>query len=102
MFFDGASRIIQAKEQVIGIGVLLIDHNGYLSPHAFTLAKSCSNNIAEYQALIIGKELAIALHITHLHSFGDSQLIINQHRGEYEIRKPDIRPYYHKALEQIA
>lgn len=90
MLFDGASRINQDSERVTGVGVLIIDPNGCLIPHAYTLSKPCSNNIAEYQALIIGTKLAIALCVTHLHILGDSQLIINQLKGEYEVKKPDI------------
>lgn len=82
LFFYGASHINQVGERVTGVRVLLADPNGCLIPHAFKLAKSYSNNIAEYQALIIGTELAIALHITHLHILTDSQLIINHLRGE--------------------
>ncbi|XXG68858.1 hypothetical protein AAC387_Pa06g1855 [Persea americana] len=52
---------------------------------------------AEYQALIIGLELALESGITMLEAFGDSQLIVNQMNQEYEIRKPDLLPYYNKA-----
>lgn len=102
MFFDGVSRINQVGELVTRVGVLLVDPSGCLIPHAFTLTKPCSNNIAEYQSLIIGTELAIALHITHLHILGDSQLIINQLKGGIRDQKPDIQPYHGKAQEQIA
>lgn len=72
------------------------DRTGSIT-QAFSLLKPCSNTAAEYQALIIGLELALESCITMLEAFGDSQLIINQMNQEYEIRKPDLSPYYNKA-----
>ncbi|KAJ8624359.1 hypothetical protein MRB53_032889 [Persea americana] len=66
-------------------------------PHAFSLLEPCSNNVVEYQALIVGLELALKSGITMLEAFGDSQLIVNQMNQKYEIRKPDLLPYYNKA-----
>lgn len=52
MFFYRASHINQDWERVAGVGIFLIDPNGCLIPHAYTLTKPCFNNIIEYQALI--------------------------------------------------
>ncbi|XXG53594.1 hypothetical protein AAC387_Pa03g1671 [Persea americana] len=37
-----------------GVGILFISPQGDLVPHAFTSAKHCSNNIMEYQDIIMG------------------------------------------------
>ncbi|XXG73076.1 hypothetical protein AAC387_Pa07g2054 [Persea americana] len=66
-------------------------------PHAFSLLERCSNNATEYQALILGLELALESGITMLEAFGDSQLIVNQMNKKYEIREPYLLPYYNKA-----
>ncbi|XXG41869.1 hypothetical protein AAC387_Pa01g2243 [Persea americana] len=65
--------------------------------HAFSLLEPCSNNVAEYQALIVGLGLALESSITTLEAFGDSQLIVNQMNQKYEIRKSDLLPNYNKA-----
>ncbi|KAJ8621804.1 hypothetical protein MRB53_030333 [Persea americana] len=52
---------------------------------------------SEYQALILRLELALESGITMLEAFGDSKLIVNQMNQKYEIRKPDLLPYYNKA-----
>ncbi|KAM2634117.1 hypothetical protein EV1_024633 [Malus domestica] len=57
----------------------------------------CSNNVAEYQALIIGLQMAINMGITALEIFGDSKLIINQLLTEYEVKKDDLIPYFRLA-----
>ncbi|GAA0142093.1 hypothetical protein LIER_03071 [Lithospermum erythrorhizon] len=73
-----------------------------LLPYSFSLSHNCSNNVAEYQALILGLEPATDLDIHQLEIYGDSQLVINQLLGDYEVRKPGLIPYvgYAKRLLQ--
>ncbi|KAM1282220.1 hypothetical protein ACFX2I_022708 [Malus domestica] len=61
----------------------------------------CSNNVTEYQALIIGLQMAINMGITALEIFGDSKLIINQLLTEYEVRKDDLIPYFRLATQLL-
>ena len=37
----------------------------------------CSNNMAEYQALILGLQMALEMGVKDLDVYGDSQLVIN-------------------------
>ena len=68
-------------------------------PRAFSLTESCSNNVAEYNALLIGLQLAHGMGVRYLEAYGDSKLIINQVKGEYEVRHEDLVPYYHTVIE---
>ncbi|KAK3042563.1 hypothetical protein RJ639_001557 [Escallonia herrerae] len=61
---------------------------------AFMLGEKCSNNVVEYQALIIGLQMALELGIPSLAVSGDSKLIINQLFKEYEVKKEDLVPYF--------
>ena len=54
MFFDGAARC-----NGVGAGVVFFSPEGEVMPFAFNLKELCSNNAAEYQALIFGLEMAI-------------------------------------------
>ncbi|GAA0160176.1 hypothetical protein LIER_16789 [Lithospermum erythrorhizon] len=63
-------------------------------PYSFMLSQRCSNNVAEYQALILRIEVATELNIPQLDVYGDSQLIIHQLMGEYEVKKPELIPYH--------
>jgi len=47
-----------------------------------------SNNVVEYEALITNLRLARKLEVTQLIAHSDSQLIIQQYQGQYEIREP--------------
>lgn len=53
--------------------------------------------MAEYEALIIGLEIALEMHIDSLQVFGDSQLIIKQINGQYAIKNVNLIPYHQRA-----
>ena len=90
LFFDGAARKDGARA-----GVILVTPEEEVLPYAFSLIENCSNNVAKYQALMIGLEMEIELKITRLKMFGDSKLIINQLITLYEVKKPE---FYHTLI----
>ncbi|KAA0065434.1 uncharacterized protein E6C27_scaffold17G001130 [Cucumis melo var. makuwa] len=79
MFFDGAARRGRA-----GYNIVFISLEKHMLPYSFTVGELCSNNVAEYQALIIGLQMASEFRIKYIEIFGDSKLIINQLSYQYE------------------
>jgi len=67
------------------MGVVLISPHKYVIPHAFLLTEPCSNNIAEYNALLIGMQLVEEIEIKNLEAYDDSKFIVNQVCGEYKV-----------------
>ena len=67
-------------------------------PRAVSLTEPCSNNVAEYNALLIGMQLADEIGVKNIEAYGDSKLIVNQVRGEYEVRHEDLVPYYNATV----
>jgi len=59
----------------------------------------CSNNVAEYQALILGLQMALEMGIKGLDLYGDSQLVINQLLEEYEVKKKNLVSYHTQARQ---
>ena len=57
MFFNGALRIGPKDKIIAGVGVVFISPQNHVLPRAFSLTESCSNNVAEYNALLIGFQL---------------------------------------------
>ncbi|XP_020254169.1 uncharacterized protein LOC109831246 [Asparagus officinalis] len=100
LFFDDASHIGMSGSIVTGVGVVLISLQNLVLPQAFSLMEPCTNNVAEYNALLIGLELATELEINHLEAYDDSQLIVKQMTGEYEVRNDDLIPL-HKAAAKL-
>ncbi|XP_019236645.1 PREDICTED: uncharacterized protein LOC109216878 [Nicotiana attenuata] len=96
MFFDGSARRNGA-----GTGVVLISPERQVLPFSFVLGETCSNNAAEYQALIVGLEMALEMKILQLEIYGDSKLIINQLLGSYEVKKEDLLPFHEYASDLL-
>ncbi|KAG9458886.1 hypothetical protein H6P81_003394 [Aristolochia fimbriata] len=92
MYFDGAAR-----KNGAGAGVLFISPNEDLMPYSFILSHCCTNNEAEYQAIILGLGMAIEMGLSQLEIFGDSALVIKQIIGDFEVRKDELMPYQKEA-----
>jgi acyl dehydratase/ribonuclease HI len=61
-----------------------------------------TNNVAEYYALIAALDYAAANGIKRLRVESDSQLIVNQIKGLYKVKHPDLRPLHERAKKQAA
>ncbi|XP_075080232.1 uncharacterized protein LOC142165759 [Nicotiana tabacum] len=88
MFFDGA---VNAKS--VGIEAILISPTGQHYPATAQLRFSYTNNIAEYDACIMGMNMAIDQYVEELLIMGDSDLIIQQAQGEWETQDVKLIPY---------
>ncbi|XP_038880442.1 uncharacterized protein LOC120072102 [Benincasa hispida] len=89
MFFDGAARRTGA-----GVGIILISLEMHMLPDSFALVELCLNNVAEYQALIIGLQMALEIEVSYIEIFGDSKSIINQLLRQYDVKHDDSKPYF--------
>ena len=65
----------------VGIGCVLQDPKKYKTLIAFRLEFECTNNVAEYEALLQGLKKAIDLGVKNLKVFGDSEIIVKQVRN---------------------
>jgi len=61
-----------------------------------------TNNVAEYYALIAALDYALANRIKRLRVHSDSQLIVNQMKGLYKVKHPDLRPLHERAKKMAA
>jgi len=59
-----------------------------------------TNNQAEYQALKLGMEEALAMHVKEVHVYMDSLLVINQMLGIFNIKNRDLWPI-HDAIREL-
>ncbi|GKV47484.1 hypothetical protein SLEP1_g54386 [Rubroshorea leprosula] len=96
LYFDGASRRDGA-----GVGVVFVTPKNEVIPFSFTLTEQCFNNVAEYQALIVGLEIALEMQIYQLNVYGDSSLVVNQLIKEFDVRKPELVPYFQYASQLL-
>ena len=97
--FDGGSR---GNPGNAGAGMALFDsETGMEQWCAYKWLESTTNNVAEYEGLIIGLEMAKDMGVRHLLCEGDSTLIIKQVTGEWACKKDHLKPFYKKAKELI-
>ncbi|ONK57953.1 uncharacterized protein A4U43_C09F6000 [Asparagus officinalis] len=101
LYFNGVARENPSGPIVARVGVVLISPQNYILPRAISLTELYSNNMAEYNALLIGLDMAKELGVKHLEAYGDSQLIVSQLKGEYKIRNKDLI-LYHTATITLA
>jgi len=57
-----------------------------------------TNNVAEYQALLLGLRRARELGAEELEVVADSELVIRQLSGAYQVRAPALRELHTEAL----
>jgi len=99
VFFARASRTGPKGKIIAGVGVVFISPQNHVLPRAFSLSTPCSNNVAEYNALLISLQLAHEMGVRYLETYADSKLIVNQVKGEYEVRHEDLVPYHHAVIK---
>ena len=89
-----------ARQEGAGAGVVFVSPQRQILLYLFSLRELCTNNVAEYQALIIGLQMAIEMGISQLEILGDSKLVIHQILEQYDVKKEDLIPYckYAKKL----
>ena len=98
LFTDGGAR---GNPGPGAIGVVFKDDGGKI---VFELGKylgKCTNNEAEYEALITGLETAIEKKYSELTCHLDSELVVKQLNGLYKVKNERLKVLFNKAnLEQ--
>jgi ribonuclease HI len=82
MSFDGA-----CSKYGSGVGIVFKIPQSSIYPHAIRLEFPCTNNEAEYEALIQGMTLALQMKVENMVVTGDSELVINHIKKSIESRK---------------
>lgn len=85
-----------------GAGILIESPQGDQFQYAIRLMFPATNNEAEYEALIIGINLALAAGAKRLVMISDSQLVVNQVQGDYEAKEGKMKEYLSKVSELLA
>src|SRR5579872_1451939 len=96
---DGASR---GNPGPASYAVIVRGPDGTTRFEAGKYIGRTTNNVAEYYALISALDYAAANAIRRLRVYSDSQLIVNQIKGIYKVKHPDLRPLHERAKKQAA
>ena len=99
LFTDGASR---GNPGEAGAGIVLRDDKDQELTTRFLYLGRCTNNVAEYQALILGLKTAYELGCRQVAIFMDSQLIVRQVQGRYKVKSVDLKPLFDEVKHLLA
>src|SRR5919201_6162433 len=61
-----------------------------------------TNNYAEYSALLTALRFAVFSRCDELHIYADSELVVKQIKGEYQVKNEGIRLLYDCAVRWLA
>lgn len=93
---DGASR---GNPGHAGIGVVIERvADGTVVEEIAQYLGEATNNIAEYRALLAALGRALQLGATAVEVVSDSELLVRQMEGRYQVRHPGILPLYQEAV----
>ncbi|XP_014493263.1 uncharacterized protein LOC106755592 [Vigna radiata var. radiata] len=92
LYVDGAAGRASA-----GAGVVLEGPGGFLIEQSLVFKFKAFNNQAKYEALIAGLALALDMGAQSLTCRTDSQLVVGQMMGEFQVKDDQLLRYFHKA-----
>ena len=93
---DGASRSSRS-----GVGLLLQSPIGEHLEQAIRLGLPVSNNETEYEAILSGLGLVLALSVSKLRVYSDSQLVVRHVQKEYEAKDARMTRYLTKVRDTL-
>ena len=96
LYFDG-SKIQEGS----GGGCILIDPYNNKRLLSCRLDFECTNNNAEYEALVLGLKKAIGLEVKKLKFFGDSKIVVRQVRNTIHCLSTHIKGYQSEVWNLI-
>ncbi|HET9705474.1 MAG TPA: ribonuclease HI family protein [Vicinamibacterales bacterium] len=93
-YFDGGAR---GNPGPAGYGVYIVDALGNVLSEQHGSLGTATNNIAEYHGLIAALQWAVEHDVKQITVKGDSQLIVEQMRGNYKVKNEGLKPLYLQA-----
>jgi ribonuclease HI len=83
MFFDGAS-----SREGAGAGVVFVSPAQETIPLSYKLEFEATNNVVEYEALVLGLRAVREMGIREVAVFGNAELVVQQIRNAYQAKHP--------------
>ncbi len=98
LYSDGAAR---GNPGPSGAGAVLVEPGGQVVARLGKFLGHQTNNYAEYMGLLLGLKHAKTLGAKEIEVFADSELLIRQLGGRYQVKSPSLRPLYEEAVRLL-
>jgi ribonuclease HI len=99
LYTDGAAR---GNPGPAGAGAVIVSPAGHIMAKVGKYLGETTNNVAEYTGLIIGLKRAKAMGLRELEVLADSELVVRQLSGEYQVKADHLRPLFEEARSLLA
>jgi len=96
LYVDGSSN-----KNACSAGIILEGPSDLLVEQALQFAFKETNNQAEYEAILAGLNLAHDLNAREVTCKSDSQFVVGQIKGDFEVKNPLLQHYYHTVRNSI-
>ena len=96
MFLDGSLR-----KEGVGAGVQIISPNREFKVFYFKLTFECTNNVAEYESLLLVLNALKYLGAKKVQVLGDPELVINRVNDSYQTKHPRLRAYINEVWDMF-
>jgi ribonuclease HI len=96
MFLDGAS-----SREGASVGVVFVSPVQEIISLSYKLEFETTNNVVEYEALVLGLRAEKDMGIEELSMFGDAELIFHQIRNIYQTKHPRLRSYRNEIWDLV-
>jgi probable phosphoglycerate mutase len=96
---DGGAR---GNPGPAGYGALIADQQGDVLAELSEFLGIRTNNYAEYSGLLGCLQYALDHHYSCLRVVSDSELMVKQIQGKYQVKSPDLKPLYEEAKRRIS
>ena len=94
LMVDGAAR---GNPGAAGCGAAICDENGTVVQELSRYLGRTTNNVAEYEGLLMGLEALNRLGRKKIVVQSDSQLLVRQLNGEYRVKDEKLKVLYQRA-----
>jgi ribonuclease HI len=98
VYFDGASR---GNPGPAAIGWVIVTGDGIVTEGSKRI-EDTTNNQAEYEGLVHALEVADAHDFEEVEVRSDSELVVKQIHGEYDVNSPELREFRVRAMEFLS
>lgn len=98
LMVDGAAR---GNPGDAGCGAAIYDENGRLVKELSRYLGRSTNNVAEYEGLLMGLEALLELEKKDIVVQSDSQLMVRQLNGEYRVKDEKLKPLFDRATRLL-
>jgi ribonuclease HI len=98
LMVDGAAR---GNPGEAGCGAVICDADGIVVKELSRYLGHTTNNVAEYEGLLMGLEAVLGMGHKKIIIQSDSQLMVRQLNGEYRVKNDKLKKLFAKAVHLL-